>query len=720
MSSLLDMKGLMTQTEEIRKGVEELFPEGSLIELRIPKSPMGTVIGFFRDREKLVAAIEEYSGKVQAVYYTLNAPDPELYETAHVKDKAVVGIHGCKDAEVTVRNWLLIDCDPVRVDETGNPLEDQKVSSTDAEKASALETAKKIWAYLHELDWASPVSADSGNGYHLLYPLGGIPSTPELTATALLVLQHLAEKFNTDLVKVDTTVHNPSRITKAYGSLAAKGPNTATRPHRMSCIRTVPALQSYVKLEQLQALRPAAKTTSKSKSGIVVKNNQEKYATTNGPEKMEEFLEYYGIDHKIMVREKKGWKWQIVPCPFNADHNLGEVAVFVNDDGGYGFKCFHNSCQGNDWQAFKGRLQDTTGKRFFFQTNLKEPISADAAPISKMKLARASSVTPEVLNWLWANRIPFGKLTLFAGHPGIGKGMATMYLTAMASKGTGWADCPNPNPPMETIIFSSEDAASDTLVPRLQAAGADLDKVYIVETVTTNEGDRAFGIDKDLPALKKLLESNPEVKLVVIDPIMNHLGQLKGNSEQELRAGLTPLGRLAQQFGVAIVLVTHFNKNLAADSIQRVGGAMGMVGAVRVAWTFAEDKEDGSRKMLPLKANIAPDTGGLSYKIVSENVEINGQIVSVGKIQWGETTHANIDSALKNDPKNSTTKIDEAIAWLKEHLADGDPHLVAEVRMSADSIGYKKTVIENAADKIGVIKNTDGDGALYWRVKKAE
>jgi len=121
-------------TEEIRKGVEALFPEGSLVELRIPKSSFGTVIGFFRDREKLIQAIEGYSGKVPAVYYTLNAPAPELYDNATTKDSAVVGVHGCKDDEVMVRNWLLVDCDPIRLDTNGTPLADQKVSSTDAEK----------------------------------------------------------------------------------------------------------------------------------------------------------------------------------------------------------------------------------------------------------------------------------------------------------------------------------------------------------------------------------------------------------------------------------------------------------------------------------------------------------------------------------------------------------------------------------------------------------
>jgi len=62
----------------------------------------------------------------------------------------------------------------------------------------------------------------------------------------------------------------------------------------------------------------------------------------------------------------------------------------------------------------------------------------------------------------------------------------------------------------------------------------------------------------------------------------------------------------------------------------------------------------------------------------------------------------------------------QTVSWLAEHLADGNPRLVAEIRMSADSMGYKKTVLENAADKIGVIKSTDAGGALCWQIKKAE
>jgi hypothetical protein len=221
----------------------------------------------------------------------------------------------------------------------------------------------------------------------------------------------------------------------------------------------------------------------------------------------------------------------------------------------------------------------------------------------------------------------------------------------------------------------------------------------------------------DLPALRQALEANPNIKLIIIDPIMNHLGALKGNAEQELRAGLTPLAMLADKFGVAVVLVTHFNKSIQSESIQRIGGAMGMVGAVRIAWTFTEDKEDGNRKMLPLKANIAPDQGGLIYKIVSQVVEINGQSIEVGKIEFGSTTHASVDSSLKNDKKNGATKLDEAKAWLTDFLSDGLAKPVVDIMLAGDSMGFPKLTLTNAAVKIGCKKDEAAD---TWQLVQVE
>jgi hypothetical protein len=204
---------------------------------------------------------------------------------------------------------------------------------------------------------------------------------------------------------------------------------------------------------------------------------------------------------------------------------------------------------------------------------------------------------------------------------------------------------------------------------------------------------------------------------------MNHLGKLSGNSEQEVRSGLSPLGKLAEKFGVAVILVTHYNKSHAADGIQRVGGAMGMVGAVRVAWSFGEDKVDGKMKMVPLKANIAPNTGGLEYQVISEEVEINGQYVTVGRIEFGDVTHSTVGDSLQMKTKDSVVPVyQQCMEWLTEFLADGTPKLQVDVNACALSMGYKPDTLKTACHKLGTVKKTRPDpvGSWYWAIPKKE
>jgi len=263
-----------SNTAEILAAIQTLFPEGSLIELRIPRKS-GTIVGYFKDQQALADAITKYSGKVPAVYYTLNVPTPDFYT---VYPDRVVPQKATADCQIVRRQWLLIDCDPVRFGADGLPLKDQKVSSTDSEKQTALDTAKKILQYLTNLGWATPLTADSGNGFHLLYRLD-LPNTKEVTQIIKAVLDKLAERFDTEFVKVDTTVYNASRITKAYGSMACKGAATEDRPHRKSCLRNTTGGKVPVTLERLQAGQPQPEQRAQSaqhpaptkKTGCIIK-----------------------------------------------------------------------------------------------------------------------------------------------------------------------------------------------------------------------------------------------------------------------------------------------------------------------------------------------------------------------------------------------------------------------------------------------------------------
>ena len=87
---------------------------------------------------------------------------------------------------------------------------------------------------------------------------------------------------------------------------------------------------------------------------------------------------------------------------------------------------------------------------------------------------RADKIVPRILRWLWPDRIPLGKVTLFVGLPGEGKNLATIDVAARVTAARKYPDAQNPLPASEVLFVAEEDDPEDALVPRLMAAGADL------------------------------------------------------------------------------------------------------------------------------------------------------------------------------------------------------------------------------------------------------
>ena len=127
-----------------------------------------------------------------------------------------------------------------------------------------------------------------------------------------------------------------------------------------------------------------------------------------------------------------------------------------------------------------GAMSDTNTE----QTGTTQPKSGPVPkPAAKLVMTTASQVKPEKITWLWKDKIPYKKLTLFVGNPGVGKTLVSLDVIAKASKGAAFPDTTETYAPVESILFSLEDDANDTIVPRLMAAGADLDKIHIVQHV---------------------------------------------------------------------------------------------------------------------------------------------------------------------------------------------------------------------------------------------
>jgi AAA domain len=672
---------------EVLAAIKQVFKEGDVVEVRVPKAKgSGTISGYFDDHNKLAQGIVELSGKHSGVYYTLNPTVPALL--ARTNNMITTNaINTTSDNDIQKRSWLLIDADPVRP---------AGISSNDEEKALAFITLKQVNAYLRSKGWPQPISADSGNGYHLLYRID-IENSKESSDLIKSVLKSLADKFDTKDVKIDRAVFNAARIVKAYGSKSCKGAPTDSRPHRMSRIRAQ-AGDGTVTIEQLQEVAGEVTTGLVISPKTYMGQGQGKVITED---RMQEFIEYYELDTKPVEKVSNGLKWVLTQCPFNPEHSNGEVAIFLNEDGGPGFKCMHNSCTENTWKPFRAHLEKESGKVFVFFHNSPAPSSAYAKPTNKFDTAKALNVKGEKIDWLWPDVIPMGKLTLLAGQPGVGKGCATVDIIARASTGAAWPkNVKNTLPPMESLLISSEDSASDTLVPRLIAAEADLSKVNIHNHTITAEGEKGFSLDTDLPTLREYLENNPDIKLVIIDPISNHLGSLSLNREQEVRKVLTPLGKLAEKCGVAIIIVSHLNKNPMLDPSQRVLGAGAMVGAVRASWLFSR-QEDGPRQMTPIKGNVIKDDSGLTYEIEEEEITLsNGDVTGIARIVWGDTTYNTAGEALSKDA--STSKFNQAKVCIKQMLQDGPADKSAiETQMLTFDIPDK--VMNRALKQLGCV-----------------
>jgi hypothetical protein len=243
----------------------------------------------------------------------------------------------------------------------------------------------------------------------------------------------------------------------------------------------------------------------------------------------------------------------------------------------------------------------------------------------------ASQIQPEAIRWLWPQRIARGKTSLIAGPPGLGKSQVTIYLAAITSKGGTWPTgevCAAG----DVLIFSAEDDPADTIRPRLEACGANLDRIHVVEAVRHNQLERTFNLKHHLGALAAKLKTTPDAKLVIIDPISSYLGGVDSHNNVDVRAVLAPLAKLAADHGVAVVCVTHLNKGTSDDPLTRVIGSTAFGAAVRTAFLITPDKANPDRRLfLPVKTNISRNCDGLAFR-VEAHVLPSG--IATSRVAW--------------------------------------------------------------------------------------
>jgi hypothetical protein len=103
-----------------------------------------------------------------------------------------------------------------------------------------------------------------------------------------------------------------------------------------------------------------------------------------------------------------------------------------------------------------------------------------------LQLIPASTIRPEAVEWIWPDWIAAGMLHMLVGQPGSGKtGIAMHFAATLTAPGRRyWPDgARRPTTKFEVVIWSGGDNLQTTLIPRLIAAGADLDRIHFVTTI---------------------------------------------------------------------------------------------------------------------------------------------------------------------------------------------------------------------------------------------
>ena len=147
---------------------------------------------------------------------------------------------------------------------------------------------------------------------------------------------------------------------------------------------------------------------------------------------------------------------------------------------------------------------------------------------------RMSEIMPEPVRWLWEGRIPLGKVTILQGEPGVGKSTLAFDLAARVSRGSDMPLLKRQGiGPANVVIYSGGDELADTVRPRLDAAAADLSRIYAV----THE----FSAEYVAPL---------EPALIIVDPISDYFGL---DLDRDPVFAMRRLGRLAKATGAAIL-----------------------------------------------------------------------------------------------------------------------------------------------------------------------
>ena len=347
-----------------------------------------------------------------------------------------------------------------------------------------------------------------------------------------------------------------------------------------------------------------------------------------------------------------------------------------------------------DWNEVLVHRAEIPNRNYFKSIVLKEPSKAET-----VKIIRMSDVELTPVDWLWKPYLPFGKLSVLQGNPGEGKTYFAMHLVAACTNGKLLPNMERLEP-FNVIYQTAEDGLGDTVKPRLIEAGADLDRVLVID-----DSDVQLTIS-DERIEKAIIENN--AKLVIIDPIQAYLGaDVDMNRANEVRPIFMRLGQVAQRTGCAILLIGHLNKAAGMQSLQRGLGSIDIAAAVRSVMFIGKLKHDPTMRILTHeKSSLAPPGVSLAFSLGDE-----------GGFRWVGEYDITADEMLSGIEPQRETKTQQAKDLICALLAGGKQVLSEDIDKAALERGIPGRTVRDAKRELGDAlksKIVEGRKKVFW------
>ena len=347
-----------------------------------------------------------------------------------------------------------------------------------------------------------------------------------------------------------------------------------------------------------------------------------------------------------------------------------------------------------DWNEVLVHRAEIPNRNYFKSIVLKEPSKPET-----VKIIRMSDVELTPVEWLWKPYLPFGKLSVLQGNPGEGKTYFAMHLAAACTNGKLLPNMERMKP-FNVIYQTAEDGLGDTVKPRLIEAGADLDRVLVID-----DSDVQLTLS-DERIEKAIIENN--ARLVIIDPIQAYLGaDVDMNRANEVRPIFMRLGQVAQRTGCAILLIGHLNKAAGMQSLQRGLGSIDIAAAVRSVMFIGKLKHDPTMRILTHeKSSLAPPGASLAFSLGDE-----------GGFRWVGEYDITADEMLSGIEPQRETKTQQAKDLICTLLAGGKQVLSEDIDKAALERGIPGRTVRDAKRELGNAlksKIVEGRKKVFW------